>query len=197
MMTGKTPEQRAPLRATPVGFKRVRADHATELAEDYVELIGDLIRTCGEARSVDIAQRLGVSHVTVNRTISRLKRDGLVISEPYRSIFLTEKGQRLADEARRRHDLVLAFLIRLGVPPADAEVDAEGMEHHLSPSTLEAMRRFVAGASNSGHAESGADVNAGAGTDAGREGADSTDRSAGVAPPDITPTKGSADALER
>ena len=130
--------------ATTAGrFKRTRNDHANELAEDYVELIDDLIRDCGEARAVDIAEHLGVTHVTVNNTIRRLKRAGLVKSEPYRSVFLTTEGKRLADKVRKRHETVLEFLRAIGVPERDAENDAEGIEHHLSATTLAAMKRFV------------------------------------------------------
>lgn len=123
--------------------ERTRADHARELAEDYVELIDDLITEKNEARAVDIAKHLGVSHVTVTNAIARLKRDGFVTSEPYRSIFLTDKGRKLAAHARARHTLVLDFLLKLGVPRKDAETDAEGIEHHLSPSTLSAMQAFL------------------------------------------------------
>ena len=123
--------------------RRARQDHASELAEDYVELIGDLIRETGEARAVDIAARLGVTHVTVANTVNRLKRSGLVTSQPYRAIFLTAKGRRLAAQARQRHMLVLDFLLALGVAPTEAELDAEGIEHHLSPATLRAMKRFL------------------------------------------------------
>jgi len=146
-MTAKRVTQRAAPKRSSVssvgGYRRTRADHARELAEDYVELIDDLIREAGEARAVDIAARLGVTHVTVANTINRLKRAGLVTSEPYRSVFLTKSGKRLADAARARHTLVLQFLLALGVTPADAEIDAEGIEHHLSPGTLEAMKRFM------------------------------------------------------
>lgn len=128
---------------TPQRFQRTRDDHANELAEDYVELIDDLIRDTGEARAVNIAQHLGVSHVTVTNSIARLKRDGLVTSERYRSIFLTPAGKRLADKVRQRHQLVLDFLRALGVPAKHAETDAEGIEHHLSPATLDAMKRFL------------------------------------------------------
>ncbi len=128
---------------TARGHERTRADHARELAEDYVELIDDLITEKKEARAVDIAKHLGVSHVTVTNTVARLKRDGLVTSEPYRSIFLTSKGRKLAEHARSRHTLVLDFLIALGVPGKDADTDAEGIEHHLSPSTLTAMQKFL------------------------------------------------------
>lgn len=124
-------------------FKRTRADHASELAEDYVELIDDLIRENGEARAVDIAVRLGVSHVTVTRAVGRLQRDGWATSEPYRSIFLTDEGKKLAEAMRKRHALVFKFLLAIGVPNKDAEIDAEGIEHHLSPPTMEAIRRFL------------------------------------------------------
>ena len=124
--------------------RRTRQDHARELAEDYVELIDDLIDETGEARAVDIAARLGVTHVTVANTVNRLKRAGLVTSEPYRSIFLTEEGKGLAKAARERHTLVLDFLLALGVTPTEAELDAEGIEHHLGAGTLQAMKRFLA-----------------------------------------------------
>lgn len=125
------------------GYTKIRQDHSAEIAEDYVELIAQLISLHGEARTVELAQRLGVSHVTVTRTIDRLQRDGLVRSEPYRSIFLTDTGQSLARRAAERHRLVVAFLRRLGVEQTVAEADAEGMEHHISEATLAAIRRFV------------------------------------------------------
>ncbi len=117
-------------------FDRIRQAHQTEMAEDYVELISDLIAVNGEARAVDLAQRFGVSNATVNKTLTRLQRDGLVISRPYRSIFLTDDGEAMADESRRRHRIVLEFLKTIGVSPATAESDAEGMEHHVSDETL-------------------------------------------------------------
>jgi len=124
-------------------FARVRAAHQSELAEDYVEMIDDLIGTQGEARATDLAERFGVSPGTVARTVQRLIRDGLVTSEPYRSIFLTDKGRALAAHARERHRLVQAFLVALGVSPASAELDAEGIEHHVGPETLRAFERFL------------------------------------------------------
>lgn len=125
-------------------FNRIRKDHSSETAEDYVELISQLIRGKGEARTVDIAARLGVSHVTVTKTVARLQKEGFVRSEPYRSIFLTDSGDNLARRSEQRHRLVVEFLRKLGVNDADAETDAEGIEHHLSGATLDAMRRFVA-----------------------------------------------------
>src|SRR5262245_59196219 len=77
-------------------LRRTRRKHASETAEDYVEAIADLFDANGEARVVDLARRLGVSHVTVNRTVARLQRDGFVTAQPYRAIFLTPAGRRLA-----------------------------------------------------------------------------------------------------
>lgn len=124
-------------------YTRTRRDHQTEVAEDYVELIDELIDTRGEARAVDIAERLGVSHVTVSKTVTRLIEAGLVSSLPYRSIFLTEEGQRIAAECRARHVLVHEFLLALGVDAETARIDAEGIEHHVSNATLDVMRTFV------------------------------------------------------
>jgi len=125
------------------GFRQTRRDHASETAEDYVELIDDLTREHGEARMVDIAQSLGVTHVTVNRTVSRLQRDGLVQRRPYRAIFLTDAGKSLAAASRQRHQTVLRFLCALGVSQEQARIDAEGIEHHISDATREAMSRFL------------------------------------------------------
>jgi DtxR family manganese transport transcriptional regulator len=124
--------------------QRTRQQHAQERAHDYVEAIYDLIESCGEARATDLAKSLGVTHVTVIRTVQRLQRDGLVITHPYRSIFLTEAGRKLAAKAKDRHEKVVAFLEALGVSPTIARSDAEGIEHHVSPETLAAFEKFVA-----------------------------------------------------
>ncbi|MBE2181219.1 MAG: manganese-binding transcriptional regulator MntR [Chthoniobacterales bacterium] len=124
--------------------KRTRQQHAQERAEDYVEAIADLIAGSGEARATDLAKSLGVTHVTVIRTVQRLQREGLVTTQPYRSIFLTPSGRKLAAEAKARHETVAEFLESLGVPQATARADAEGIEHHVSPATIAAFRRFLA-----------------------------------------------------
>lgn len=124
-------------------LRQTRREHANETAEDYVEAIADLTAAHGEARVVDLARRLGVTHVTVNRTLARLRRDGFVSVQPYRAIFLTDRGRTLAEECRRRHDIVVAFLLSLGVPEKAAEIDAEGIEHHVSPATLAAFARHT------------------------------------------------------
>ncbi|WP_373461486.1 manganese-binding transcriptional regulator MntR [Pseudoroseomonas cervicalis] len=120
-----------------------RSARASALLHDYVELIDDLLTTGGEARPTDIARRLGVSHATAIKAVARLKREGLAHSKPYRGVFLTEAGRALAAEVRARHRVVVDVLLALGVPPEIAEIDAEGIEHHVSDATLAAFERFL------------------------------------------------------
>jgi DtxR family transcriptional regulator, manganese transport regulator len=125
-------------------FGKARSAQSTALLEDYVELIADLLASVGEARPTDIARRLGVSHATAIKTIARLKREGLATARPYRGVFLTESGHELAARMHARHRLVVDVLIALGVPAEAAEADAEGIEHHVSETTLRAFGRFLA-----------------------------------------------------
>ncbi len=124
-------------------FGKTREAQSGALIEDYVELIDDLLTSGGEARPTDIARRLGVSHATAIKTISRMKRAGMAIARPYRGVFLTEAGTALAQSVRARHRLVVDVLRAIGVPAEAAESDAEGIEHHVSETTLKAFARFV------------------------------------------------------
>ena len=132
-----------PARLRSAAFKRVRADHQSELAEDYVEMIAELIDEKGEARGSDVALRLGVANATVVKTLKRLQDAGLVSQEPYRSIFLTGDGWKMAEDGRRKHKIVESFLLSLGVSEQTARIDSEGIEHHVSEETLKAMARFM------------------------------------------------------
>ena len=116
----------SPARSGPA-FQKVRADHATETAEDYVEAISDIVHRHGLCRVKHLVEHMGVSHVTVSRIISRLRDEQFVETEHHRPIRLTAKGEHLAAESRRRHDVVLRFLLALGVPDGEAGSDAEGM----------------------------------------------------------------------
>ena len=125
------------------GFTNTRKAHQTETAEDYVELIADLNDVKGEARLTDLARRLGVSQATASRVITRLRKEGLVKSEKYRSLFLTPEGIELARNCKKRHEIIRDFLIKLGVSQKTAEIDTEGMEHHVSQETLEIFQEFL------------------------------------------------------
>jgi DtxR family manganese transport transcriptional regulator len=140
---GPGPAARGEPRNQAENLSQTRREHARETAEDYVEAIAELIRETGEARLVDLARKLGVTHVTVNRTIARLQKAGFVTSQPYRAIFLTRQGGELATTCKERHEIVVQFLRSLGIPRRVAERDAEGIEHHVSPETLAAFKAAV------------------------------------------------------
>ena len=122
---------------------RTRSDHATETAEDYVEAIADVAAARGSCRGTDLSERFGVTHVTVIRTVQRLEREGLVTTEPYKPVELTPKGRRLARDCKERHDTVYRFLLAIGIDPDVAAADTEGIEHHVSPATLDRFRQIA------------------------------------------------------
>lgn len=123
-------------------FARTREDHRSEVAEDYVELIHRLGDT---ARTADLVAALGVAQPTVTKTLDRLEREGLVKVHPRKSVELTREGRRMARELAERHTLIVKFLVAVGVPREVAEVDAEGIEHHVSEATQMAIAKFVGG----------------------------------------------------
>ena len=125
-----------------MSFRKVRNAHRTENTEDYLELVAELLNSKGEARIVDIAENLGIAQATANKTIQRLHSQGYIKREPYRSIFLTYKAQKIASESKKRHNIVYNFLRNLGLDKNTASEDAEGIEHHVSVKTLRKMDNF-------------------------------------------------------
>ena len=124
-------------------FSKARSARSATMLEDYTELIADLIAANGEARTTDIARRLGVAHPTASKAIARLKREGLAKAQPYRGIFLTEAGAAMAKSVHQRHRLVVDLLVAVGAPREAAEADAEGIEHYVSAATLSAFEAFL------------------------------------------------------
>lgn len=111
--------------------------------EDYLERILELINTKGYARVVDIATSLGISQASVTNMVQRLDGEGLLQYEKYRGLVLTTAGETLARNIARRHQLLTDFLQLLGVDDRVIEHDVEGMEHHISPSTLRAIETLT------------------------------------------------------
>lgn len=131
-------------RAPTNQHQRTRRDHASETAEDYVEAIADIVERSDRCRVTDLATQFAVSHVTVTKTLARLKKEGLVESEPYGPIHLTATGLKMAKDSKIRHEIVVQFLLAIGVSEQTAATDSEGIEHHVSRETLECMRDFCA-----------------------------------------------------
>ena len=127
----------------PKQYSKIRTQNKNEMLEDYVETISELISSKGEARNAELALHFGVSQATINKNIKRLVALNLVKTEPYRSIFLTEEGKKLAESSKNKHEIVLNFLLKLGVSSKIAEEDSEGIEHHVSKETLDFMKKFI------------------------------------------------------
>ena len=89
-----------------------------------------------------LAKRFAVSHVTVNRIVQRLQKEGWLVTQPYQPIKLTPKGRRLAAKCRNRHEIVYRFLLAIGIDEVTAAIDAEGIEHHVSPTTLQRFQEL-------------------------------------------------------
>jgi Mn-dependent DtxR family transcriptional regulator len=112
---------------------------ASTAAEDYLERILELINSKGYARVIDIAFALKISQASVTNMVQRLDADGLLKYEKYRGLILTVAGKKLARRIAQRHKLLTEFLRLLGVDDRVIHQDVEGMEHHISPSTLRAI----------------------------------------------------------
>jgi len=123
--------------------ERVRRQHSNELAQDYVEAIHAIEQEGETPRVTDLQKVFGVSHVSVVRALQRLEKREL-LDRSGDGMELTAVGRKMATEAAERHEIVVEFLLKLGVSDAQAHADAEGLEHHISDETLGAMRRFIA-----------------------------------------------------
>src|SRR5437660_7863953 len=111
--------------------------------EDYLERILELINSKGYARVVDIASALKISQASVTNMMQRLDADGLLKYEKYRGLVLTNVGEKLARSIAHRHKLLTDFLKLLGLNDRVIYHDVEGMEHHISPSTLRAIEALT------------------------------------------------------
>ena len=120
-------------------FKEARNNRLFEIAEDYTELIADLIETQGQARVCDLAKAMGISHVSVLKTTRKLIRDGYLKKISDKHFDLTPEGRHMAIFSKRKHNILSEFLLKLGVPEHVVAIDVEGIEHHISLTTLNAI----------------------------------------------------------
>ena len=121
-------------------YSNIRNQNKNEILEDYVEAIQEISEIKGDVKNADLSIHFGVSQATINKNLKRLISSKLATSEPYRSIFLTDKGKKLAAISKEKHEIVYQFLIKLGVSKKTAQYDSEGIEHHVSDETLKLMK---------------------------------------------------------
>ena len=112
-------------------------------AEDYLEAMLMLKEERGYIRSVDVADKLGVTKPSVSYTTKRLRQSGYIDFDPAGMIVLLEPGLEIAERMYERHKLLTELLIDLGVTPETAREDACKIEHDLSVETFDAIRRHA------------------------------------------------------
>src|SRR5438045_6522934 len=108
-------------------------------AEDYLERIHELIEEKGYARVVDIASSLKVKQASVTSMVQKLAEAGYLKYEKYRGLILTNKGRDVARTIQRRHETLSRFFSLFGLDAETQRQDIEGIEHHLSPDTVEVL----------------------------------------------------------
>lgn len=112
--------------------------------EDYLEAILNISLEKGYARTKDIAEELSIQPPSVVEMIQKLSQAGFVIYRKYEGVTLTEKGRRIAETVKDRHETLRSFLELVRIPETIATQDACKMEHELSPETIEQIRLFSA-----------------------------------------------------
>ena len=128
----------------------IKAAHESEKSisisdrvEDYLEVISELVDMKGYAATLDVSRYMNVSAPSVTKMLKKLDADGFIEYEKYYGINLTEKGQRIADNIKQKHGILLEFFEILGIGKDIANQDAEGIEHHLNPKTIRQIRKFI------------------------------------------------------
>ncbi len=117
--------------------------HIQESGEMYLETIYVLSRERDAVRSIDVCEHMGYSKPSVSRAIGLLKNGGYVLMDKNGFLTLTEAGLEIASKMYERHTLLTEFLIRLGVDRETAAEDACKIEHHLSDTTFDAIKRHA------------------------------------------------------
>jgi Mn-dependent DtxR family transcriptional regulator len=123
--------------------QKVIHEQHTDRMEDYLEVIYELIKKRGYATQTDISESLNVSLPSVTKMLQRLDESKYLEYEKYRAINLTEEGIEVAENIHEKHGLLSEFFKMIGVDEAVANIDAEGIEHHLHPQTLKKLREFI------------------------------------------------------
>ena len=112
-------------------------------SEDYLEAMLIMKERHGSIRSIDVAAELGVTKPSVSYATKRLRENGYITMDKDSFITLTDKGMEIAQRIYERHKLMTELLMRLGVDAQTAREDACKIEHDISDTTFDAMKRHL------------------------------------------------------
>ena len=116
----------------------------SENLEDYLETILVLQKENTVARVKDIAERLDVLSGTVTSALRSLSEKEMINYKPYSFITLTKKGEKIAKEILRRHNVVKDFLqCILLLDEEKAEENACRMEHSMDKVAVNRLVQFI------------------------------------------------------
>lgn len=115
----------------------------TPSMEDYLEEIYLLIESKGYARVSDIAEAMSVNPSSVTKMVQRLDKEGYLVYEKYKPLILTTKGSNMGKRLVDLHELLESFLRIIGVNEENIYKDVEGIEHHMSKSSIIKIENLV------------------------------------------------------
>lgn len=118
--------------------------HLLESGEMYLESIYVLSKKGNSVRSIDVCEYLGYSKPSVSRAMGILKKGGYVVADKSGYLTLTDSGKEIANKIHERHTLLTEFLISLGVDEKIAAEDACKIEHYISDTSFEAIKKYAA-----------------------------------------------------
>lgn len=113
-------------------------------AEDYFEAIYVLKKQNGSVRAIDIVNHMGFSKPTVSVAMKKFRENGFVTVDPDGQIELTKQGLFIAEKTYEKHNVIAKALMFLGVDEKTAYEDACRMEHCISDTSFEAIKKWCA-----------------------------------------------------
>ncbi len=114
-----------------------------ESAENYLETILMLKEKKGQVRSIDIANALSFTKPSVSVAMKAFREEGYITVDEAGNISLTEKGLEIAQKMYERHHVIAKVLMRIGVDEETAYEDSCKIEHHISKTTFEQLKKFL------------------------------------------------------
>lgn len=114
-----------------------------ESGEMYLETIYVLTRKSNAVRSIDVCEQMGFSKPSVSRAVGLLKEGGFLTVDGDGFLHLTESGNDIAEKIFERHTILTKFLLLIGVDSETASEDACKMEHDISDTSLEAIKKHI------------------------------------------------------
>lgn len=117
--------------------------HLQESGEMYLETILILSKKSSGVRSIDVGEYMGFSKPSVSRAVGLLKNGGYITVDAGGFLSLTDSGREIAEKIYERHTLLTQFLMHLGVDEKTASEDACKMEHYISDTSFEAIKKHA------------------------------------------------------